>query len=780
MGKGNDDEREIQALFRTARRADRESAPDFGSMKATARERARRSTASHALRFALMTGSATVAVAAAVMWIAVKSPTAIVPQAPVPTARWDTAAPPEPPVVRTGGLQGSVHDSGGGPLPGATVTVSHENGFVKTSASLTDRNGEFVFPVLPPGSGYAIHVSFPGFAPVRREGLTVNLGENTELPVHLTSEIVQRRKVTSKKQVIDLPVPGRFDQNTLAMAPGVAREGSGNTSVHGARDRDFKALVGGVKNVDPVIGQFMRQVNPNSIEEIEVVSAVGSGSVEFGRAQGRFTRTIHMRPQPDPPPGFNTESYNPIEENEFRSVTDHPLSTFSIDVDTGSYANVRRFLNQGSLPPHDAVRIEELINYFNYDYALPDGDAPFSASVEVADCPWNTGHRLARIGLKGRQVSRGDFAGSNLVFLIDVSGSMRPANKLPLLKSALSMLVDQLDGRDQVAMVVYAGAAGLVLPSTSGAGKGEIRNALDRLQAGGSTNGGQGIRLAYEIARENFIPGGVNRVILATDGDFNVGVTNETELLEKIREGANAGIFLTTLGFGGGNYKDDRLEQLADKGNGNHAYIDSLREARKVLVEQVAGTLVTIAKDVKIQIEFNPHEVAGYRLIGYENRMLRKEEFNDDRKDAGEIGAGHTVTALYEIVPAGGELPVGEVDPLKYQQTGAVTDAADSGELFTLKLRYKEPDADTSKLLSFPVVDEGHTLESASEDFKFAGAVACFGMLLRDSQYAGGEMLDQVRDLALEGSGPDDHGYRAEFRHLVDVAAPLLRQRDAD
>ena len=750
MEKGNDDEREIQALFRTARRADRESAPDFGSMKGTARERARRSTASHAVRFALLTGSATVAVAAAVIWIAVESPTAIVPQTPAPTARWDTAAPPVPsptpdppelPVVRTGGLQGSVRDSGGGPLPGATVTISHENGFVKTSASLTDRNGEFVFPVLPPGSGYAIHVSFPGFAPVRQEGLTVNLGENTKLPVHLASEIVQRRKVTSKKNVIDLE----------------STETASRAGVHGARD-------------------------PNSIEEMEVVYASNSNSSGgvLGRPPGRFTRTFYITIQPDPPPGFNTESYNPIEENEFRAVADHPLSTFSIDVDTGSYANVRRFLNQGSLPPQDAVRIEELINYFNYDYPLPDGDAPFSASVEVAECPWNTDHRLARIGLKGRQVSRGDFAGSNLVFLIDVSGSMRPANKLPLLKSALSMLVDQLDGRDQVAMVVYAGAAGLVLPSTSGAGKGEIRNALDRLQAGGSTNGGQGIRLAYKIARENFIPGGINRVILATDGDFNMGITNATELLEKIRQDANAGIFLTTLGFGEGNYKDDRLEQLADKGNGNYAYIDSLREARKVLVEQVAGTLVTIAKDVKIQIEFNPHEVAGYRLIGYENRMLRKEEFNDDRKDAGEIGAGHTVTALYEIVPAGGELLVGAVDPLKYQPAGAVTDAADNGELFTLKLRYKEPDADTSKLLSFPVVDEGHTLESASEEFKFAGAVACFGMLLRDSQYAGVEMLDQVRNLALEGSGPDDHGYRAEFRHLVEVAVPLLRQRDAD
>ena len=424
-----------------------------------------------------------------------------------------------------------------------------------------------------------------------------------------------------------------------------------------------------------------------------------------------------------------------------------------------------------------AVRIEELINYFNYDYPQPDGDAPFSATVEVSGCPWNTEHRLARIGLKGRQMLRGEFAGSNLVFLIDVSGSMQPANKLPLLKSALKLLVSQLDGRDQVAMVVYAGSSGLVLDSTSGADSTRINEAIDRLGAGGSTNGGQGIRLAYKVARENFIPGGVNRVILATDGDFNVGVRSHDELLKLIKQDADNGIFLTVLGFGGGNYKDDRLELLADKGNGNYAYIDSQREAQKVLVEEVGGTLVTIAKDVKIQIEFNPSEVGSYRLIGYENRMLAKEDFNDDKKDAGEIGAGHTVTALYELVPPGKHDVERAVDPLKYQQPVNHSSAAGSGELLTLRLRYKEPDGKTSRLLSFPVRDDGRSLQAASADFKLASSVALFGMLLRESEHRGNGSFDDVQRLALDGGSRDRHGHRAEFARLVELAASLSAGR---
>ena len=370
---------------------------------------------------------------------------------------------------------------------------------------------------------------------------------------------------------------------------------------------------------------------------------------------------------------------------------DQPLSTFSVDVDTASYANVRRFLRDGTLPPADAVRVEEMINYFDYDYDPPIGEVPFSVDVEIAGCPWNPQHRLARIGLRGRDAVASEHEGANLVFLIDVSGSMTQPNKLPLLKNALAMLVEELGSRDQVAIVVYAGASGLVLPSTPGHRSADIQEALARLRSGGSTNGGAGLQLAYSVARENFIPGGINRVILATDGDFNVGTTGKGELLSLIEADARNGISLTALGFGTGNFKDGMLEHLADKGNGNYAYIDSLQEARKVLVDELAGTLITIAKDVKLQVEFNPAQVSAYRLIGYENRRLNKEDFNDDRKDAGEIGSGHTVTALYELVPPGVEPPRPRVDALRYQTTPRTADAAIRHETLTLKLRYKDP-----------------------------------------------------------------------------------------
>ena len=382
-------------------------------------------------------------------------------------------------------------------------------------------------------------------------------------------------------------------------------------------------------------------------------------------------------------PGHNTEAYDRIVENPFLAVMQNPLSTFSIDVDTASYANARRFLNQGMLPPPDAVRIEEFVNYFLYRYEPPkDKETPFAAAVTIADCPWTPEHRLARIGIKGWEMPRSERPASNFVFLLDVSGSMQPQNKLPLVKQSIRMLTEQLDERDRVAMVVYAGASGLVLPSTSCDDKRAIYEALDRLDAGGSTNGGAGIQLAYDVATQNFLPGGVNRVVLASDGDFNVGVTDQGSLTRLIEEKAKSGVFLTVLGYGMGNVKDATMEKLADKGNGNYAYIDTLNEAKKVLVEQMQGTLVTIAKDVKIQVEFNPAQVSAYRLLGYENRMLRAEDFNDDTKDAGEIGAGHTVTALYELVPAGQEIPTPAVDALKYQSAApaAPPQAEGSGE----------------------------------------------------------------------------------------------------
>ncbi len=476
-------------------------------------------------------------------------------------------------------------------------------------------------------------------------------------------------------------------------------------------------------------------------------------------------------------PEANTEAYDRIYDNDFKAVAQDPLSTFSIDVDTASYANVRRFLQQGQLPPKDAVRIEELVNYFPYNYAPPADGSPFAVYLEVAGCPWHKDHRLVRIGLKGKEIDPQQRPPCNLVFLIDVSGSMNEPNKLPLVKRSLALLVEQLTERDRIALVVYAGSTGLVLPSTPCGDKRPIRAALDKLEAGGSTNGGAGIQLAYATAAANFIPGGSNRVVLATDGDFNVGVTDRGSLVRLVEEKAKGNVFLTVLGFGMGNLKDATMEQLADKGNGNYAYIDSLNEARKVLVEQASGTLLTIAKDVKIQVEFNPAQVAGYRLIGYENRVLAHQDFNDDKKDAGDIGAGHTVTALYEIVPVGQALDVPGVDPLKYQKVPEIKEGEKSGELLTVKLRYKEPDGEQSKLLTVPLTDAGATWERATADFRFAAAAAAFGMLLRDSPHKGGATFPAVQQWASGARGADPNGHRAEFLRLVELAASHARVR---
>ncbi len=466
---------------------------------------------------------------------------------------------------------------------------------------------------------------------------------------------------------------------------------------------------------------------------------------------------------------WNTESYSAIVENGFRKALDSPLSTFSIDVDAASYSNVRRFLTNNSLPPKDAVRIEELVNYFHYDYPRPDGDDPFSITTELGPCPWEPKHRIVHVGLQGIDIDTDDLPPSNLVFLLDVSGSMNSANKLPLLKSAMKMLVKRLRDDDHVAIVVYAGAAGLVLPPTSGADGNTIIEALNRLNAGGSTAGGAGIKLAYQVARENFLKKGNNRIILCTDGDFNVGASSDAEMVRLIEEKRKEGVFLTVLGFGTGNYKDSKMEQLADKGNGNYAYIDNLLEAKKVLVTEMGATLVTIAKDVKIQVEFNPAAVEAYRLIGYENRVLKNEDFNDDTKDAGELGAGHSVTALYEIVPAGTKSGTGgSVDPLKYQ---ARMVKEESDELLTVKFRYKAADGDTSRLIVQALDNEPS--DELSENFRFSAAVAGFGMLLRESAHKGELSWDQVIEMARDARGRDREGYRAEFVRLVERAQLL-------
>jgi Ca-activated chloride channel homolog len=467
------------------------------------------------------------------------------------------------------------------------------------------------------------------------------------------------------------------------------------------------------------------------------------------------------------------EVYTPIVDNAFVAVEQETTSTFSIDVDTASYANVRRFLNQSQRPPKDAVRIEEMLNYFPYNDPPPTGDEPFSVNVEIARCPWNAAHRLARIGLLGRPIDQKNRPSSNLVFLIDVSGSMDRPNKLPLVKSALRLLVENMGENDRVAIVVYASASGLVLRSTSCLHKAEILSSIEQLHAGGSTNGGAGIQLAYDTATAHFIKGGTNRVILATDGDFNVGLQDRGELTRLIEAKAKSGIFLSVLGFGMGNLKDSTLEALADKGNGHYAYIDSIQEAQKVMVEEMGSTLVTIAKDVKIQVVFNPGRVGAYRLIGYENRLLRKEEFTDDTKDAGEIGAGHHVTALYELVPAGMQSKLANADAFRVQN--AVAQNLASPESLFVKLRYKPPTEDKSIPIERSVVDVGLDYAQASDDFKFAAAVAGFGMLLRDSPYKGNLTHAGVMELGEASKGADRSGYRTEFIELVRKAEALAR-----
>ena len=511
---------------------------------------------------------------------------------------------------------------------------------------------------------------------------------------------------------------------------------------------------------------------------------------------GRSVMAMKQMSAPPPPPpagnvasyfqpaqeqeAVNTESYGTITENRFMGVVEHPMSTFSIDVDAASYSNIRRFIAGGQLPPKDAVRIEEMINYFTYDDPEPQDGSAFKVATELSECPWQSGHQLLRVGIQGLRIPSGQLPPSNFVFLLDVSGSMSDYNKLPLLKESLKMLTDNLRPEDRVAIVVYAGAAGLVLPPTPGTDKAKIREALDGLQAGGSTAGGAGIQLAYKVARENLVKGGNNRVILATDGDFNVGISSESDLVHLIEKERQSGIFLSVLGFGMGNYQDSKMQELADRGNGNHAYIDNLAEARKVLVSEFGGTLFAIAKDVKLQIEFNPANVQGYRLIGYENRLLNREDFDDDTKDAGELGAGHHVTALYEIIPAGAKSPFLAAAPdLKYQAANPPV-AGKAGDLCTVKLRYKDPDKSTSQLLEYTTPGTASRLSAASADLRWAASVAEFGMLLRDSEFKGNSSYESCKKMAEGALGKDPNGYRAEMVRLLTAANSISNSDSAE
>jgi Ca-activated chloride channel family protein len=514
----------------------------------------------------------------------------------------------------------------------------------------------------------------------------------------------------------------------------------------------------------------------SSSQTLVLNAPLKSVSGNFERKRG-FADTSRIRaqqlPTRIPASTANREGYDHIEENNFRSVLDNPLSTFSIDVDTASYSNMRRMIEGGTRPLPDAIRIEELVNYFKYDYSEPTGDTPFSVNIESASAPWESEHHLVRIGLKGKTIAQDERPAANLVFLVDVSGSMGQSNKLPLAQEALKLLVEQMGGNDRIAIVVYAGSSGLALPSTTANNQETIRHAIDNLRSGGSTNGGAGIELAYKVATEKFIDDGINRVVLCTDGDFNVGVTADGSLVRLIEEKAKSGVFFSAIGFGGGNYQDGKMEQLSNKGNGNYAYIDGKQEARKVFVDDMLGTLHTIAKDVKIQVDFNPSEVSAYRLIGYVNRKLVKEDFNDDKKDAGEIGAGHTVTALYEVVPAGVEFDTKDVDASKYQRP--VAKATGSEEWLTVKLRYKAPDEEVSQLVDFPYTgDVEREFKSASPDFRFASSVAGFGMLLRDSAHNGNLNMDDVIESARAARSNDPNGLRSEFVELVRKAKALI------
>ena len=552
----------------------------------------------------------------------------------------------------------------------------------------------------------------------------------------------------------------------------------------------------------PAVVSLRLNDQPKEADKMVAGGAIVVGYVESSGTEGLSTRSFDaaMAPVSLSASTFSVsaeqgrtappDAYAHPADSTYQFAASEPLSTFSVDVDTASYANVRRFLTGGHLPPRDAVRIEELINYFPYRYASPTTttDAkeavPFAARLDVASAPWAPAHRLVRIGLKARELTTATRPAANLVFLLDVSGSMRPANRLPLVKESLRLLVERLRPDDRVAIVTYAGSSGLALPSTPASRKGEILAALDNLNATGSTNGAMGIHLAYDIAKANFASGGINRVILCTDGDFNVGVTDRGELVRLIEEKARSRVFLSVFGFGMGNLKDHTLESLADKGNGTYGYIDTRREAEKVFVEQVEGTLVTIAKDVKVQVEFNPARVAAYRLVGYENRLLKKEDFNNDAVDAGDIGAGHTVTAFYEIVPVGvdedGTIPRPVVDPLKYQVSAKPAPTRNSAgaaskELLTVKIRYKAPEGDVSRKQDFPLIDTGADFSKADGEFQFAAAVAAWGMLLRDSPHKGSATFEQVLGWAENGLGDDAGGYRAEFIQLVRRSADLGR-----
>ncbi|MBA6153670.1 VWA domain-containing protein [Gelidibacter maritimus] len=666
-------------------------------------------------------------------------------------------------------ISGIVSSSSDGlPLPGASVMIKGT-----TIGTQTDFDGKYT---LLASEGDILQFTYVGFKTqeikLRKETmLNITLeADNTALEeVVVVGYGATRKSFLSRSDRRHQRKNGQVAQTLSGQIAGVnvghRQNGAypirGNTSV--IRNNKPLYIVDGIavtsqENIDVI--------SPNDIKSTTILKSQEATAMYGARGANGviIVNTKQGNYKPNYPELTNEESYAEITENQFERVSLSPLSTFSIDVDKASYSNIRRMINNGQKIPPDAVRIEEMINYFNYNYPQPTGQHPFSIHTEVAKTPWNVATKIVKIGLQGKSFKNEELPASNLTFLIDVSGSMNSANKLPLLKSAFKLLVNQLRAKDKIAIVVYAGAAGMVLPPTSGADKEKISNALNNLSAGGSTAGGAGIELAYEIAQENFIKNGNNRVILATDGDFNVGASSDKDMEKLIEEKRESGVFLSVLGFGFGNYKDSKLETLANKGNGNHAYIDTMQEAQKTFGKEFGGTLYTIAKDVKIQIEFNPKKVQAYRLIGYENRLLADEDFIDDTKDAGELGSGHTVTALYEVIPTGVKSDyLKDVDDLKYTETTVAPEYSD--ELFTVKFRYKKPNGVKSIEMAHIQKDE---VSEPSEDLRFAASVALLGMQLRASKFDNKATLKDITEMAKQGRGSDANGYRSEFIRLVE------------
>jgi Ca-activated chloride channel family protein len=694
---------------------------------------------------------------------------------------------------RPGSLRGIITDiKTGEGIPFANIAVKDSMGLL-IAGGTTDIDGKYnINPILP--SIYTVEITVVGYSKQQLTGFYIgpNVPTIRDFQLSEAESELNAVEVVYSKPLIDRwksskvfsPNEGYSggnisikDKKTVqARAAGVTADAAnGSINVRGSRASGTVYYINGVKvRSDVAIPQA-------AIQSTEVIT--GGLPAQYGDSDSHLIgppqhQTAHFQYGYTSPPVTTrstiNESYAPIQELPFKAVTSAPLSTFASDVDAASYANVRKFITEGQLPPADAVRIEEMVNYFNYNYPNPDEGEVFSMNTELAACPWKEGHQLLRIGIKTKEVPKADLPDNNLVFLIDVSGSMGSNDKLPLLKKSLRLLVDNLNESDRVAIVVYASATGLVLESTKGTNKSKIIRAINQLHSGGSTAGGAGIQLAYKVAEQNFKKGENNRVILATDGDFNVGLSSDDEMIQLIEKKRESGIFLTVLGFGTENLKDAKMEKIADHGNGNYAYIDNLMEAHKVLVNEMGATLNTVAKDTKFQIEFNPMQVKAYRLIGYENRMLEAEDFNDDTKDAGDVGSGHSVTAIYEIIPAysNEEVNTPPVDALKYQQkTGLVNDAVAS-EFATLKIRYKAPNEDVSILKTKTISTLGADPQM-SEDFKFICGVIEAGMLLRSSTYAGASSFEEAKALAKAGKGEDENGYRGEFIRLISLAERL-------